>query len=573
MKVERLLLATALGLILTATTVWATGFGINGHIPSDAAADLIEGAGIEWVRIDFLWSLAEPERDRYDWSVYDALVDRLAARGLRIYAGLGDTPAWATSGSAFNGVPDDPKQWREFCYLAAARYATRIHAWGLWNEPNLDRFWEGTRREYIDEILLPGADAIRLGDPTALVAAPDLAHIGSADWDDWLFDSVAAARDVLDVVTHHVYPSYGWADTVTQDLQYGEPFPFSTPAVRDVLQDAGWWRRPFWLTETGVESREYGPSQQADFVNDLLRQWYGDDRRSRNWVDRIFFYELNDAPSPSPHTWGLVNGPPEFEPKSAYWAYQGSINQAQVMDAELLGSSIPAFFEQGMEVVSTIDLRNTGTLEWSEATGAILLVESVSAGWTIEVEQLGPEGLVEPGQTHSFRVRLRAPLYDGQPDVLAGDIRARMTQIGDDLFGDLLRVKVSVTNLKWPVIDAESDSAWVAPGRRTTLSVRASGSEPLGYRWLRNGVAIEDNDLYSGVRSPNLAITADDPGVAAEYLCEVSNAAGSVLSEPVTLVVGTAPPRGSGGRVEPDGDGVHPRPRFGGARKSGALGP
>ena len=79
--------------------------------------------GLEWVRIDVLWSIIEPARDVYDWSVYDALVDRLETRGLRTYAGMGATPAWATSGPAFSGVPDDPDQWREFCFLVAARYA------------------------------------------------------------------------------------------------------------------------------------------------------------------------------------------------------------------------------------------------------------------------------------------------------------------------------------------------------------------------------------------------------------------------------------------------------------------
>ncbi|MEX1311138.1 MAG: immunoglobulin domain-containing protein [Candidatus Sulfomarinibacteraceae bacterium] len=225
-----------------------------------------------------------------------------------------------------------------------------------------------------------------------------------------------------------------------------------------------------------------------------------------------------------------------------------------------------------MSVSSTVVLRNTGTIEWSEETGALLVVESVSDGWTIEVDQLGAGDLVAPGQTHAFPVRLRAPSSDGQPDVLGGEIRARMDWIGDDLFGELHRVKVSVTTLKWPVIDTQSDAVWVPPGRRTTLSVRASGTEPLRYRWFRNGVVISDGDLYSGSRSPVLTITADEAEVAAEYLCEVSNDAGSVISIPMALVVGTAPPRGSGDRVRPDGASVDPRTRLGGARKSGALG-
>ena len=184
MRPFRILSAVLLAWTTAVGPLSATGFGVNAHIPSAAIADRIVDAGIEWVRIDFLWSFVEVERDLYDWTIYDALVDRLEARGLRIYSGLGSTPAWATTGSESVGVPDDPDEWREFCYLAAYRYAGRIHAWGLWNEPNLDRFWEGSRFDYINKILLPGAQAIRSADPDALIGAPDLAHLSSADWDD-----------------------------------------------------------------------------------------------------------------------------------------------------------------------------------------------------------------------------------------------------------------------------------------------------------------------------------------------------------------------------------------------------
>ena len=126
--------------ILASLRVTASTFGINAHIPSAQILDKVSDSGVGWVRIDFIWPLVEPEPDVYDWSVYDALLDRLETRDLRVYATVAATPSWATSGSEFTGVPGDPDQWQEFCYLAAARYRGRVDAWGLWNEPNLDRF-------------------------------------------------------------------------------------------------------------------------------------------------------------------------------------------------------------------------------------------------------------------------------------------------------------------------------------------------------------------------------------------------------------------------------------------------
>jgi hypothetical protein len=539
--------------LAAAPPVGANVFGINGHIPGDAAADRIDSAGIGWVRIDVLWSLIEPERDVYDWSIYDALVDRLESRGLQIFAGVGDTPGWATSGEPFSGVPDDPEEWREICYLLANRYRGRIDAWGLWNEPNLERFWTGTRQQYIEIILLPGARSIALADPTALVVAPDLAHLGGADWDDWLFDTVVAARDVLDVVSHHVYPSYGWADTVTYDLQEGGPFPFSPPAVRDVLQDAGWWQRPFWLTETGVESDEHGEGTQAEFYSDLLHQWYGSDRRSRNWVDRMFFYELNDGPAPPLYTWGITHGPPGFEEKPAYWSYSNYIENARVFDAEAVGTTLPGFLQPGKTVQAHIELSNTGTVDWATYRNTTLTVEVDDEGWIVEVDQLVQGEIVDPGESHAFAVLLTPPPLDDGVQTASTEIRARMHRANDGPFGDLLRFGVTATTIKPPSVEGQMGSASVAPGAWTTLVVVGSGAEPLDYRWLRNGIDLVDNELYSGVATSMLTINALDPEVGAFYLCEVSNPAGAVLSDAIQVVYGSAAPRDTGGRVVPDG--------------------
>jgi hypothetical protein len=537
--------------LATAIPAQATGFGINAHIPSSAISDRIENAGIEWVRIDFLWSFVEPEKDVYDWTVYDALVDRLEARGLKIYSTLGSTPAWATGGSESSGVPEDPNQWREVCYLAAHRYAGRIEAWGLWNEPNLVRFWEGNRWEYIYEILLPGAEAIALADPTALICAPDLAHLSSADWDDWLRDSVRAAIDLLDVVTHHVYPSNARAWEVTYDLETGGPFPWSPPSVQEVLQEAGWWRRPFWLTETGVESARWGEATQADFVDDHLHTWYDPDRAHRDWVDRTFFYEMNDGPSPTPYTWGLLHGPPDLVPKPAYATYAAYIETATVDDAELVTTTIPTYFQPGQPATAWVTFRNTGTTQWSRDQPILLSAVIEAQGWVLEVEQLGDGETVDPGEDRRFRVNITAPTDSGPSGRDETLIWARMDRESMWAFGDLLRHALVVSDTRPPTIVVQPRAAWVAPGAWTTLRVQAVGPGDLSYRWFRNGIELGDNDLYSGSTTSELTVNALAPEVLAVYLCEVTNEAGPVLSE--TAEIRNAAPRSGGsGRAVPD---------------------
>jgi hypothetical protein len=158
-------LSFALLLAPSAAAGLASPYGVNIHGPAGAyLAELLHrtaGAGIGWVRIDFLWSIAEPHRGAYDWRLYDEVVDVARAYGLEVFASVISTPAWATEGPAERGVPRKASDFATFCRRASERYCGRVRVWGLWNEPNLRQFWAGTRRDYIDRILLPGADAIQ----------------------------------------------------------------------------------------------------------------------------------------------------------------------------------------------------------------------------------------------------------------------------------------------------------------------------------------------------------------------------------------------------------------------------
>jgi hypothetical protein len=551
MRFYRVLAWMALPLLTYVPVAWSTGFGVNAHIPSNSVSDRIQAGGIEWVRIDFLWSLAEPEADVYDWSVYDALVDRLEARNLKIYSGLGSTPAWATAGPEFSGVPDEIDQWREFCYLAAKRYSGRIHAWGLWNEPNLDRFWAGSRQDYIDIILIPGAEAIALADPSALVCAPDLAHLSSADWDDWLRATINAAGDHMDVVTHHVYPSNGWASEVTYDLETGGPFPFSPPSVQRVLEETGWWRRPFWLSETGVESERWGEGRQANFVDELLDQWFDPQRGHRSWVDRVFFYEMNDGPSPSAYTFGLIQGAPDFTAKEAYLAYSQFIEESVVDDAELVNFNVPRFFRQAEPVKSTISFRNTGTTVWRSQDLIVLVAEIDHQSWSAVAEQLDLGESVGPGEVHQFSLVITPPAAAkeiGSNPVLS----VRMERETSWPFGEEMRQELVLTHVPPPEIISDPDLAIIGRGQSATLTVEATGFEPLSYRWLRNGITLIDGDEWAGSDTAELTVTALSYDVAAFYQCVVSNQAGEVVSEAAAVSIDQPPPREGSGRVTPD---------------------
>ncbi len=307
----------------------ASPYGVNAHAPEGTSVgvllDQVRACGIDWIRVDFVWAWVETSQDTFNWTRYDAIVSAATARNLAVFATIGHTPAWATDGSEGSGVPRGAADYYDICYRAALRYQDGIRHWGMWNEPNLDGFWAGTRQQYIDMILKNGADAVHAANPSAKVCGPELAHLtsGDQDWYAWLEDCIVQAGARLDVVTHHVYCSSGYG-SCTDKLEDPAVWPWDPPSVKQVLQDAGWYGKPFWLTETGWQSEADGEAQQATNYTGLLNDWFTG-QSGRGWVHKVFFYELNDAQAFPDLSWGILNRDPTYPPKQAFGAYQSFI--------------------------------------------------------------------------------------------------------------------------------------------------------------------------------------------------------------------------------------------------------
>ncbi len=524
-------------LLLAAAVCGANPFGVVAHLPDEAVLDRIEAAGIGWIRIDVPWALVQPDRNVWDWSAIDPVVIGARARGLAIYATLSTTPAWATDGEPGTGPPRDPADWARFCYRAASRYRGSVTAWGLWNEPNLDRFWTGTRQEYIDRIVLPGARAIHAAVPLATVGAPETAHLRSGHWDRWLRDVIRDAGDEIDVVTHHVYPSNGSHRTVSSALARGPSNPWDDPSVRSVLEDAGWFGRPFWLTETGLASDRYGEQDQANFITNLLDDWFrpGTDL---HWLDRIAFYEAADDPGAG-HAWGILGPPPEYEPKPAYFAYQDFIASATVADAVLVSAGGPLFLHPGQTTVAHVTFQNTGTVPWVSGEGFRLEALRDPAGLVTGGTDLDPGLTVLPGEQVTFAITLQAPEAAEGPALLV----LRMISPEGRRFGDALRALLTVSEDAPPRIVRQPSPHTVPAGTPVRLTVDAVSETPLAFQWQRDGADLSDEGPWSGVRSPTLTIWHLDRETAGDYRCLLTNTAGTVGTVTVSVTMPTTPPR------------------------------
>jgi hypothetical protein len=429
----------------------ASPFGVNIHAPQGEELafllDRVHDAGIGWVRIDFVWAFVQPAPDVWDWSLYDAIAAAAQARGIQIYATLAYTPGWATQGPDWIGVPDNAQDWVEFCRRAAQRYRGSIRFWGLWNEPNLAHFWAGTRGQYLDLILKPGADAVHAGNPDALVGGPELAHLTSngADWYYWLRDTVLQAGDKLDFVTHHLYDNDGNGDVtekLTGSTLFGNRPDFwgsVAPSLREVLKNTGWYPgRPVWLTETGWESSRVGEGRQASYTTGLLNDWYTG-RSGRDWIAKVFLYELKDGTAADSPSWGLLR--PDRSAKPAFDAYRAFItaHQPRVDDGHAVADTFPGTVETGQTLDVALTFENTGTTTWTAAEGYALGAENDQDPFADSRQNLASGDAVAPGQRKAFVFSIAAPLVPG-----VYTVRWRMLRDGGNRFGTLFQKQIVV---------------------------------------------------------------------------------------------------------------------------------
>lgn len=158
-------------------TMASPGFGIQAFLwwrPEVAHRDLglVRDAGFTWVKQWFAWRDIEGRgKGQYDWSTADRAVDQVEEFGLKLIVRVDEEPEWA------GPPPGNSDLFAGFLSALATRYKGRIHAYQVWNEPNLAREWGNkppNAQEYTG-MLQKAYQAIKQADPNAIVVSAGLA--------------------------------------------------------------------------------------------------------------------------------------------------------------------------------------------------------------------------------------------------------------------------------------------------------------------------------------------------------------------------------------------------------------
>lgn len=181
--------------------IGANGFpGVSGFFNT---TELWREMGMNFYRHDVLWGEVEMSQDKFDFSPdqpyalnHDRILSSAAAGGFEPLVILAYTAPWASTGPAVGTQfrtqfesyfpPQDPADWVDYVEQTVARYTQppyNVRFFEVWNEPYAE-YWQGTREQYVDTILIPASQVIR--GHGAKVVGPGWAGAGTSVLESWI---------------------------------------------------------------------------------------------------------------------------------------------------------------------------------------------------------------------------------------------------------------------------------------------------------------------------------------------------------------------------------------------------
>src|SRR5256885_598005 len=180
-------------------------YGMNTRVLTPAMADKMAELGAGVVRLAFGWDVIEPNcKGCYSWERTDGWRDEARRTRRTIFASLAYAPAWANGGRHYSYPPLNYQDWYDFVFATVSRYRDDIFLWGVWNEPNLDVYLQGSDLRVYRTLTVMAHAAIRAANPRAVILGPDVSWHGVKD--GWFPAAMNDFGDLFDIVTVHWYP-------------------------------------------------------------------------------------------------------------------------------------------------------------------------------------------------------------------------------------------------------------------------------------------------------------------------------------------------------------------------------
>jgi hypothetical protein len=323
----------------------AAGSSLPGLSSSElnTTLDGIAATGAKWLRFDFDWSQIQPNNSQsYNWAPYDAVVAAATTRHLSILGIIDYTPSWAQpAGCSDNKCePSSAALYGTFAKTLASHYASSVHDWEIWNEPNNPGFWQPAPNPKAYVALLQASySAIHSVEPNETVITGGLSPQATTSDSYSPYDFLSAVyqdggKPYFDAVADHPY-TFPLSPTANADdawTQMANP----TNSLRSLMVASGDANKQIWITEFGSPTGGPGPvatlsnpnlaaspyvvdpGLQASILSDAITLY-----RTYSWAGPFFYYSYQDAgtdQSTNENFFGLITASGAQKP--AYAVFQ-----------------------------------------------------------------------------------------------------------------------------------------------------------------------------------------------------------------------------------------------------------
>ncbi len=288
----------------------------------------LELLGVGWVKVQVSWKLYEPTPNGYDdfrFNELDRLISEADARDINVLLSVAKAPEWSRPTTELDGPPSDFQLYERFMHTLANRYGNRVAAYELWNEPNLNREWNGAPLNAADlvQLIKFGAAGVRAVDNEAILISSAPATTGINDGvtaiDDRVFLSQMVAAGVVEVVDAIGAHPYGWANPPDSSAAAPDPaipshnnhpsffFQDTLEDYREILFQSSRPEIPIWVTEFGwgsYDGLDKSPPPGVEYMGHV-DEWQQASYTIRAFekaeesagIGPLFIWNLNFAPT------------------------------------------------------------------------------------------------------------------------------------------------------------------------------------------------------------------------------------------------------------------------------------
>jgi len=247
----------------------------------------LEQAGVKWIMRTFDWGKIQPYQYEWDFLELDAIVDSVAASGIKTLGILAYDNWWIYDDDKTSRIitKENLPYFLEYVRGTVEHFRGRVSAWCIWNEPNTNHFWKGTDEEFY-ELTRQAAYVVKEADPEAILLCG------------------AFNRGVLGLQEKFIRGLFEWGAAEKADGIAFHPYemnPVRTALLFDefkkIMNDYGFADK-IWVTEVGYPTGGLYPTRvrEKKFPEYVVKTYT---LLAASGSRKVLWYQLFDPPERS----------------------------------------------------------------------------------------------------------------------------------------------------------------------------------------------------------------------------------------------------------------------------------